>query len=141
MRSLCLEIMESGGIGGGGTAGSMEISARVGFTRVLLVRSGEGVGLGFAIAGGCRASFSVAFFVFSSNAAFLRLSFLLASSTAASWARVVISWVEYGWELPCGSGGRLGPRSSPLNSGFSATILVISRLGACWYRLRVGGVP
>ena len=28
-----------------------------------------------------------------------------------------------------GSGGRLGPRASPLDGGFSATILVISRLG------------
>ena len=31
--------------------------------------------------------------------------------------------------LSGGSGGRLGPRSSPSGGGFSATILVISRLG------------
>ena len=54
MLSLFSEIMEgvkSKGIGGDVMAGRMEVSLRVGFARLLLDGSGEGVELKFAIAG------------------------------------------------------------------------------------------
>ena len=94
----------------------------------------EGGGLIFAIAENFWARFSVDFLIFITEAAIARLSFFYASFTAASWAKMVImvgGSFSIGWELPSGSGGRLGPRSSLLDSGFSATILVISRLWAC----------
>ena len=49
MRSLFFEIIESGGMGGGGTTGRIEVSARVGFAQMLLGELGEGGGLIIAI--------------------------------------------------------------------------------------------
>ena len=57
--SLFSEIVESGGIGGDGAAGRLGVSARVRFARMLLGALWVGVGLRFAIAGGCRARLAV----------------------------------------------------------------------------------
>ena len=73
-----LEVEESRKIGGDVPTGK-EVSARVGFARILLEESEERGGLLFAIAGEFWAMFSVVFFVFNN-----------ALSTAASWARTVI---------------------------------------------------
>ena len=73
-----LEVEESRKIRGDVPAGK-EVSACVGFARILLEESEEGGGLIFAIAGEFWAMFSVVFFVFDN-----------ALSTAASWVRTVI---------------------------------------------------
>ena len=64
--------------------GKMEVSARVRFAQMLLDESEEGGGLIFAIADEFWAMFSVDFLISIRKAAFFRLSFLLASLTAAS---------------------------------------------------------
>ena len=51
--------MESGGIGGAGAAERVRVSTRVGFARMLLDESWEGVRLIFAITGGCWARLAV----------------------------------------------------------------------------------
>ena len=51
--------MESGGIRGAGAAGRVRVSTRVGFARMLLDESWEGVRLIFAITGGCWARLAV----------------------------------------------------------------------------------
>ena len=114
---------ESEGIGGAGASGQLWFSARVGFARMLLGASWVIVGLRFAIAGGCRARSAV-----DVKSCLLRVVvswFFDFSTVMASRAVVVLiesEGVAIGSMPSGGSGGRLGPRSSPFDSGFSATI-------------------
>ena len=102
----------------------MGVSARVGFALLVLDGSWEGVGLIFAIAGGCRARLAVD--VIFGPMAQATCGFCRFSTAVASRAMAVIKFlvddVAIGSVLSGSSGGRLGLRSSPFDSEFSATI-------------------
>ena len=116
---------ESKKIGGDVPTGRMEVSARIRFARMLLDESEEGVGLNFAIAGGFWDCFAVDVFS-TSYSVVVTCGFCRFSTAVASRAMAVIKFsvddVAIGSVLSGGLGGRLGPRSSPFDSGFSATI-------------------
>ena len=117
------EIIESGGIRGDVPARRLGVSARVGFARMLLGASWEGVGLRFAIAGGCRSRFAVDVKSYLLRAVvcwFFRFSTVLASRAVA--VIILSKGIAIGSMLSVGLGGGLGPGSSSFDSRFSATI-------------------
>ena len=123
--SLFLENMSSIEIGGGIPTGRVEGSARVGFARMSLDESEKGVGLNFAIAGVFWDCFAVDVFS-TSYSVVVTCGFCRFSTAVASRAMAVIKFlvddVAIGSVLSGGSRERLGPRSSPFDSEFSATI-------------------
>ena len=82
----------------------------------------EGVGLKFVIAGGSQVRLAVDVILISMvEAAMVRSSFVCATFIAASWALMIImvgDTIAIGLGLTSGSGRRLCPRSSLLDSGF-----------------------
>ena len=121
----------------GVTMGEMEVATRVGCAQTLEDESGGGGRIEFAIAYKLRVRLAVV--VRSSRVSFIVCkSACLFFSTTSDTMRLCVVVCPL---LLGGSGGRLDLWWLPLASGFSATILVISRLRACWYRFHVDSVP